>query len=81
MPSPFIPAPMRVLELESSGADLESSGAVDLETKRGISTPERKWSAGTSKSPDSAAGTAWAGLQPSSLMHAVGHVVMLNAPE
>ena len=42
MPSPFIPAPIRVLELESSGADLESSGAVDLETKRGISTPERK---------------------------------------
>lgn len=38
---PESPAPMRVLELESSGADLESSGAVDLETKRGISTPEQ----------------------------------------
>lgn len=42
MLSPFLPVPMRVLELESSGADPESSGAVDLETKRGISTPERK---------------------------------------
>ncbi|KAF4009542.1 hypothetical protein G4228_000408 [Cervus hanglu yarkandensis] len=38
---PESPAPMRVLELESSGADLESSGVVDLETKRGISTPEQ----------------------------------------
>lgn len=42
MLSPFLPVPVRVLELESSGADPESSGAVDLETKRGISTPERK---------------------------------------
>ena len=40
--APFLPVPVRVLELESSGADPESSGAVDLETKRGISTPERK---------------------------------------
>ena len=40
MLSPFLPVPVRVLELESSGADPESSGAVDLETKRGISTPE-----------------------------------------
>ncbi|XP_027417991.1 condensin-2 complex subunit D3 isoform X5 [Bos indicus x Bos taurus] len=38
---PESPVPVRVLELESSGADPESSGAVDLETKRGISTPEQ----------------------------------------
>lgn len=38
---PESPVPVRVLELESSGADPESSGAVDFETKRGISTPEQ----------------------------------------
>lgn len=50
------------IPVSSQGLEQESSGALDLITKRAISTPDRKWFAGTSRSPDSAAGTACAGV-------------------